>query len=114
VSALNRLRLSAAELQRLPLDERIALIQDRLAEMVPEAGRAAVASQLFGDWAALVFTRIDSATLRQANQDLRYFGVIVSDQDAGQIERTNDAISGLGRLWHLCWDGPQLLQIVCK
>ena len=99
VSALNRLRLSAAELQRLPLDERIALIQDRLAEMVPEAERAAVASQLFGDRAALVFTRIDSATLRQANQDLIDFGVIVSDQDAGQIERTNDAISRLGLLW---------------
>ena len=40
VSALNRLRLSAAELQRLPLDQRIALIQDRLAELVPEAERA--------------------------------------------------------------------------
>jgi hypothetical protein len=99
VSALNRLRLSAAELQRLPLDERIALIQDRLSEFVPEAERAAVASQLFGDRAALVFTRIDSATLRQANQDLIDFGVIVSDQDAGQIERTNDAISRLGLLW---------------
>jgi lambda family phage tail tape measure protein len=99
VSALNRLRLSAAELQRLPLDQRIALIQDRLAEMVPEAERASVAAQLFGDRAALVFTRIDSATLRQANQDLIDFGVIVSDQDAGQIERTNDAISRLGLLW---------------
>ncbi len=99
VSALNRLSVSAAELQRLPLDERIALIQDRLADMVPEAERAAVAAQLFGDRAALVFTRIDSATLRQANQDLIDFGVIVSDQDAGQIERTNDAISRLGLLW---------------
>jgi hypothetical protein len=99
VSALNQLRLSASELQRLPLDQRIALIQDRLAEFVPEAERAAIASQLFGDRAALVFTRIDSATLRQANQDLIDFGVIVSDQDAGQIERTNDAISRLGLLW---------------
>ena len=97
--ALDKLRLSAAELQRLPLDQRIALIQDRLAEFVPEAERAAVASQLFGDRAALVFTRIDSATLRQANQDLIDFGVIVSDQVAGQIERTNDAISRLGLLW---------------
>jgi len=99
VDALDKLRLSASELQRLPLDERIALIQGRLAEFVPEAERAAVASQLFGDRAALVFTRIDSATLRQANQDLIDFGAIVSDQDAGQIERTNDAISRLGLLW---------------
>jgi hypothetical protein len=99
VDALTRLRLSAAELQALPLDQRIALIQDRLAEFVPEAQRAAVASQLFGDRAALVFGRIDSATLRQATQDVRDFGVVVSDQDAAQIERTNDAISRLGLIW---------------
>jgi len=99
VDALTRLRLSAAELQALPLDQRIALIQDRLAEFVPEAQRAAVASQLFGDRAALVFTRIDTATLRQATQDVRDFGVVVSDQDAAQIERTNDAISRLGLIW---------------
>ena len=99
VDALDRLRLSAAELQALPLDQRIALIQDRLAEFVPEAQRAAVASQLFGDRAALVFGRIDSATLRQATQDVRDFGVVMSDQDAVQIERTNDAISRLGLIW---------------
>jgi hypothetical protein len=97
--ALRRLRLSAGELQALPLDQRIALIQDRLAELVPEAERAAVASQLFGDRAALVFTRIDTATLRQATQDVRDFGVVVSDEDARQIERTNDAISRLGLIW---------------
>jgi len=97
--ALDRLRLSASELQALPLDQRIALIQDRLAEFVPEAERAAVASQLFGDRAGLVFTRIDTATLRQATQDVRDFGVVVSDQDAAQIERTNDAISRLGLIW---------------
>ncbi|NEX48159.1 phage tail tape measure C-terminal domain-containing protein [Pseudotabrizicola algicola] len=97
--ALRRLRLSAGELQALPLDQRIALIQDRLADLVPEAERAAVASQLFGDRAALVFTRIDTATLRQATQDVRDFGVVVSDQDARQIERTNDAISRLGLIW---------------
>jgi hypothetical protein len=99
VDALDRLRLSAAELQALPLDQRIALIQDRLAEFVPDAERAAVASQLFGDRAALMFTRIDTATLRQATQDVRDFGVVVSDQDAAQIERTNDAISRLGLIW---------------
>lgn len=97
--ALRRLRLSAEDLQALPLDQRIALIQDRLADMVPEAQRAAVAAQLFGDRAALVFGRIDSEALRQANQDLVDFGVLVSDQDAAQIERTNDAISRLGLLW---------------
>ncbi|MDT8858291.1 hypothetical protein RNZ50_25350 [Paracoccaceae bacterium Fryx2] len=99
VEALDRLGLSVSALQSLPLDQRIALIQDRLAEFVPEAERAAVASQLFGDRAALVFTRIDTATLRQATADVTDFGIVVSEQDADQIERTNDALSRLGLIW---------------
>jgi hypothetical protein len=99
VDALRRLQLSAEDLQRLPLDQRIANIQEALGQFVPEAERAAVASTLFGDRAALVFTRIDTATLRQATEDVLAFGVVVSDADAGQIERTNDAISRLGLIW---------------
>lgn len=99
VGALERLRLTSQELQRLPLDQRIAAIQEALARYVPEAERAAIASQLFGDRAALTFLRIDTATLRTATQDVRDFGVVVSEQDADQIERTNDAISRLGLIW---------------
>jgi len=99
VEALQRLRLTAVELQRLPLDARLAAIQQALGQYVPEAERAAVASQLFGDRAALVFTRIDTATLRQATEDVLAFEVVVSEQDADQIERTNDAISRLGLIW---------------
>src|SRR3989338_5465679 len=66
VVALQRLNLTAAELQALPLDQRIVAIQEALARFVPEAERAAVASDLFGDKAALAFLRIDPATLRAA------------------------------------------------
>jgi hypothetical protein len=66
---------------------------------VPAAERAAVASRLFGDRAALTFSRIDTATLRTATDDVRDFGVVVSQQDAAQIERTNDALSRLGLIW---------------
>ncbi|MGY6570121.1 MAG: phage tail tape measure C-terminal domain-containing protein [Salinarimonas sp.] len=99
VGALERLRLTSEQLQRLPLDQRIAAIQEALARYVPEAERAAVASQLFGDRAALTFLRIDTATLRTATQDVQDFGVAVSQTDAAQIERTNDAISRLGLIW---------------
>ena len=47
VAALQRLHLTAADLQALPLDERIVAIQDALAKFVPPAERAAVASALF-------------------------------------------------------------------
>jgi hypothetical protein len=33
------------------------------------------------------------------SEDVRDFGVVVSDQDARQIERTNDAVSRLGLIW---------------
>ncbi|WP_052260473.1 hypothetical protein [Leisingera sp. ANG-S3] len=94
--ALTRLHLNAQQLQRLPLDERLAKIQAALAQYVPEAERAAVASDLFGSRAGLIFTRIDGSALRIATDDIERFGVAVSEVDAEQIERTNDAISRLG------------------
>lgn len=94
--ALDRLNLSAEDLLRLPLDERLTRVQDALARYVPEAERAAVASDLFGSRAGLVFSRIDGAALRLATDDVTRFGVAVSEVDADQIERTNDAISRLG------------------
>ncbi len=99
VDALQRLNLTAAELRALPLDQRIVAIQDALARYVPEAERAAVASDLFGDRAALAFLRIDAATLREAAQDVQDFGVAVSATDAAQIERTGDAIAKLSLIW---------------
>ncbi len=95
VGALERLNLTAAGLQALPLDQRIVAIQEALTRLVPEAERAAVASDLFGDKAALAFLRIDPATLREAAQDVREFGVAVSASDAAQIERTGDALARL-------------------
>jgi len=99
VKALQQLNLSAAELSKLPIDEKMAAIQDAIARFIPTAQQAAVASQIFGARAGLIFTRIDSATLRQATQDVADFGVAVSESDAAQIERTNDALSRMGLLW---------------
>ncbi|MBT3142918.1 hypothetical protein KL867_17755 [Ruegeria litorea] len=93
--ALDRLHLSANDLQSLPLDERIGAIQTAMARYVPEAERAAIASELFGSRAGLIFTRIDGSALRVATQDVSRFGLAVSEVDAEQIERTNDAISRL-------------------
>ncbi len=99
VKALKQLHLSAADLAGLTVDAKIAAIQEAIAKLIPTTQQAAVASQIFGDRAGLIFTRIDSATLRQATQDLRDFGVAVSETDAAQIQRTNDALSRMGLLW---------------
>lgn len=99
VKALQKLHLSATDLAKLPIDEKISAIQEAIARFIPKAERAAVASQIFGSRAGLIFTRIDSATLRQATQDVQDFGVAVSETDAAQIQRTNDALSRMGLLW---------------
>ena len=97
--ALERLGLSAADLLALPLDERVGAINAAIEEFVPAAERAAVAGQLFGEEGSIAMSRIDTATLRQATEDVHAFGVVVSEQDADRIERTNDAISRLGLIW---------------
>ena len=97
--ALERLGLTASELLALPLDERVGAINAAIAAFVPVAQRAAVAGQLFGEEGSIAMARIDTATLRQATEDVRAFGVVVSEQDADRIERTNDAISRLGLVW---------------
>ncbi|MGI3212573.1 phage tail tape measure C-terminal domain-containing protein [Roseovarius tibetensis] len=97
--ALDRLGLSATDLIALPLDQRVGAINAAIEDFVPSAERAAVAGQLFGEEGSIAMSRIDTATLRQATQDVRDFGVVVSEQDAARIERTNDAISRLGLVW---------------
>ncbi len=99
VKALQQLHLSARDLAKLPIDEKLTAIQDAIQKYIPAAQRAAVASQIFGARAGLIFSRIDSATLRQATKDVQEFGVAVSEQDAAQIQRTNDALSRMALLW---------------
>lgn len=97
--ALERLGLTAGELLALPLDQRVGAINAAIEAFVPLAQRAAIAGQLFGEEGSIAMARIDSATLRQATEDVRAFGVVVSEQDADRIERANDAISRLGLVW---------------
>ncbi len=97
--ALDRLGLSASDLIALPLDQRVGAINAAIENFVPAAERAAVAGQLFGEEGSIAMSRIDTAALRQATEDVRAFGVVVSEADADQIERTNDAISRLGLIW---------------
>lgn len=95
VKALERLRLTAEELQALPLDQRIALIRARLDEFVPVAQRAAVAGQLFGEEGSLNALRFTAENIERARREIDLFGAALSDIDAAQVEAANDAISSL-------------------
>ena len=97
--AIEKLGLNATDLLKLPLDARIARVSEAIRETASAAEQAALFSQFFGDRAFAAFQRLDPSQLRQANDELKRFGVLVSDRDADRIEATNDAISRLGLLW---------------
>jgi len=96
VAMLKMLGLSAEELIALPLDKRIATINKAITDLVPAAGRAAVAAKLFGEEGSIAISRIDPKTIAQATSEVDAFGVAVSEVDAAAIERANDAMSAIG------------------
>lgn len=93
VDALDSLGLTAGELLDMPLDRRIQAINEAIEEFVPAAQRAAVAGMFFGEEGSLALSRLDTATLQQAIQDVDDFGVALSEVEADQIEAANDALS---------------------
>jgi len=96
VKAFERLGLNLEDLMQDDVVTRIAKVQDAIQRMIPEVERAGVLSQVFGDRAFVAFQRLDPGTLQDAADELRRFGVIVSDVDADRIEASNDALTRLG------------------
>uniref|UniRef100_UPI003568A280 phage tail tape measure protein n=1 Tax=Rhodosalinus sp. TaxID=2047741 RepID=UPI003568A280 len=89
----------AERLLALPLDARIREVTEAIRANAAASEQAALFSQLFGDRAFTAFQRIDPAVLAQARAELDRFGALVSESDAAQVERTNDAITRLGLVW---------------
>jgi hypothetical protein len=94
--ALERLNLSAETLNDLPVDERVNKINQAIRDLIPEAEQAGVASQIFGDKTGLAIMRLNPAIIAQAADEVRRFGVGVSEVDADKIEAANDALSSIG------------------
>ncbi len=94
--ALKRIGLSAKDLLRMPLDQRVAAVTEALRKYVPAAQRAAVAGKIFGEEGSIAALRIDSETIRQAAREIDEFGVAVSRVDAAKIEAANDAVARIG------------------
>jgi hypothetical protein len=102
--ALETLGLSASELQKLPLTERIKTINEALANNVDASQRAGLASKIFGEEAGLAVSQIDVATLERAAKEVDRFGAGLSEVDAAKIEAANDSMSQIG----LAFEGASL------
>lgn len=96
VDALEQLGLKASDLAQMDLDQKIAVINRAIQDIVPEAEQAAVAMALFGDRAGIMAGRLDADTIATAADELERFGVTVTEIEADKIEEANDAMSALG------------------
>jgi len=95
--AMDRLGLSAAELQRLPVDERIRQISRAMQSNVDVTEQAALANDLFGRSGGqmLEVLRDADGLLDTAAAQADAFGLAIGEIDAVTIEQANDAMSAI-------------------
>jgi len=96
-AAMERLGLAAQDLQGLEADQKLALIADRVKEMGLSTGEATQLLREFGirnrDMVLLLMQGGDA--LRNARNDIRDYGLALSQVDAAAIEAANDQIGRL-------------------
>ncbi|WP_342632118.1 hypothetical protein [Marinobacter alkaliphilus] len=93
--AFDALGLSAKELSSLPVDERLAIISDRLNSVASHDQKVDIASQLFGSSGGasmLNLLKDGSAGLQALRKDARATGYVLSEQAARDAEAFKDAM----------------------
>lgn len=99
-ASLKELGISAQELLKIPLEERVAVISERISKLGTGAEMASAAFGIFGDAGIKMVPMLKegSAGIHAAAEEMRQFGLEVSQVDAAKIEMTNDAITRIGRV----------------
>jgi len=97
-AALEQLGLTAGDLEGLDVDQKMALIADRIKQLGLDSAQTSALLQGLGvrnrEMALLMVQGGDA--LRAARGDVEEFGLALSDVDAAAIERATDQIAGLG------------------
>ncbi len=94
--ALAKLGLSAETLIRLPLDQKIATINQALIDNVGASERAAVGADLFGARNAAALKLLNAEGFALAAKQVEIFGLNLSTVDAAQVEAAGDAMDLFG------------------
>lgn len=99
VEALDRLGLSASELQNMDVDERMATLADRMNTLNYSSGQAIDTLRDFGVRnREMALMLIDGGeAIRNARDEVDAFGLSLSEVDAAKVESANDAMSRIGR-----------------
>lgn len=95
-ASLDRLGISANELSRMPLDQRINALNNAIRQNIPVTEQAAVAADFFGERMGTALLTISGDTLDEARRQAELFGLALSDVDAAKVEMANDAFSTFG------------------
>jgi hypothetical protein len=95
VETLERLNLTAKDLEGMTLDKKILTINEAIKQNIPVVERGAAAADLFGKKAGFAVTQLDAETIQAAKEEVIGFGVAVSDVDAAKIENANDAMGNI-------------------
>jgi hypothetical protein len=97
--ALERLGLTAAELGAMDVDERIAVLADRVKGLGLSAAQTGDLLRQFGIRNAdmINLMREGGDAIRAARQEVDDYGLSISEVDAAAIEAANDAMSRIGR-----------------
>ncbi len=96
--ALAKLGLSAEELSKLPLDQKLLVINKALIDNVSSTERAAVASQLFGSRAQAAIQQLNPDVIAEAARQMEIFGLNLSQIEAEKVEQAADAMGVFGLL----------------
>lgn len=93
--ALRELGLNAAKLEKMPLDQQMAVLADAFQDVESEADKVRLAMKLFdSEGVALVNTLgIGSEGLREMAAEANNLGIVLTDIEAARFEEMNDQIT---------------------
>jgi len=96
VETLERLGLTAHDLEGMTLDQKILTVNRAIRENIPVTEQASAAADLFGKRAGFAIAQLDPNTISEATREIQGFGLAISDFDASRIEAANDAMATIG------------------
>lgn len=98
--SMDALNLSAAELQELPIDERVAVIADAMRDAGISMQETARHAQTLGfeQANATDFFLQGGDAIRRARREVDEYGLSISMLDAAQVEEANDQFERVGRV----------------
>ena len=97
--ALKELRLDAAKLQALPLDQRMKVLADAFQEVKSPADRLRLAFKLFDSEGAAMVNMLEggSESLEETERRMKKLGITIDRKATPEIEDFNDTVFLLGR-----------------